>query len=97
MNPLMVQSILYAFTGFASLRLKRRTGSKPMPSDLVWVALITSGAVLASSWLTAKWTNRSAQQQIAAQSETVQKQIDAQAEIRGNRSSFRNPRHEGSA
>jgi len=52
-----------------------------MPSDLVWVALITSGAVLSSAWLTARFTAASTKQQIDAQIKTTQSQIEAQAEI----------------
>ena len=52
-----------------------------MPNDLVWVALITSGAVLASAWLTARFTDKSAQRQINAQAESTNAQIVAQAEI----------------
>jgi hypothetical protein len=32
-----------------------------MPGDLVWVALITSGAVMAPAWLTVRFTDESAQ------------------------------------
>ncbi|MCH8987574.1 MAG: hypothetical protein IIA92_02060 [Chloroflexi bacterium] len=52
-----------------------------MPGDLVWVALITSAAVLASAWLTARFTDKSAQRQIDAQVETTKAQTAAQAEI----------------